>query len=173
MAHWTPHGRIDAHVLAAAEYLQTRQPYFEVKEVIALVRSGVPGTRLRGLGGVLQMINRAAKDWELEEAVLDYVEKRAKAYLHQTVGYRFKPKNEKVEVRVFEHYEDAQGRHRWQPIKAMTADELELCVVQRRKRMRGEEIRIDVYEALITQLRQLPAGATVAQVEQQVLAANP
>lgn len=148
-----------------------RQSYVEVREIVGLVKSGVPGTRLRGLGGILQVIQRAAKDWELEEAVLDFVEKRARAFLRQTKSLYFK--GEKVPVRIFETYEDAQGRHRWQPIKAMTADELELCVLQRRTRMRGEEVRIDVYEELISQLRQLGAVAKVEQVYDKVLAANP
>jgi len=170
MAKWTAYGRIDAHVQAAAEYLSSRQPYFEVKEIVSLVRTGIPGTRLRGLAGVLQVIKRDAKDWEIEKLVLEYVATRGRDYLRQTKSFKFK--NDRVEVRIFEHYEDAAGRHRWQPIGAMTADELQLCIVQRRKRMRGEEIRIEVYEDLITILRSLPAGATVGQVQDQILKAN-
>lgn len=174
MAQWKPHGRIDANVQAVAEYLQARQLHIEVREVVALVRTGIPQTSVRGFGSILNAIKRVVGDWanELEKALLWYVEKRVRDYFHQTKGFRFKRKGERVEVRLFEHHEDAQGRHLWKPIQAMTADELELCIVQRRRRMRGEEVRIDVYEEFLNELRQLPAGSTIAQVFDKVLEAK-
>lgn len=174
MAQFKAHGRIDAHVQAAAECLQARQLHLQVKEIVLLVRAGIPQTRLRGFGGVLQAAKRVIGDWadDLEKALLAYVEKRARDYLHQTKSFKFRRKGERVEVRLFEHHEDAQGRHLWKPIQAMTADELALCIQQRMSRLRAEEVRIDVYEEFLNQLRQYPVGSTVQQVFDKVLEAD-
>lgn len=171
MAKWRAYGLIDSRVQAACEYLLAHQPNHEVEEAVGLVRVGIPGTRLRGFDGVFQMMRRASKEWaaEIEKCVIEYVKKRVREYHRQTEVYVFH--GERVEVRKFENYRDTEGKHRWQPVRAMTANELATCIVERRERIAAEELRIDVYEALLDELRKASPTAKVEEVFDKVLAA--
>ncbi|GAI25830.1 unnamed protein product, partial [marine sediment metagenome] len=70
----------------------------------------------------------------------------------------------KIKIRVYECYPVGEGPRRWQLLKAMSANDLRICVRARRVQVAGHNRVIRVYETLIELLDNLGPTARVADV---------
>ena len=163
MSRFSAKDRIDAHIVAAATHV-TAGPRWQVADIVRLVRQGIPGTKLNGLDRPLEQVTRITVGWAFDRIILIYVHERVRAYLKSTATVRLARSGETVEMRLFESYRDAEGRHQWQRVTAMTKRELTLAVEQRKYRIAREQQRVSVYEALLKEMSGYPETARVSQV---------
>ena len=106
-----------------------------------------------------------------DEIVVEYIERRLAGFLQQTKTYS--TAKGPLKVRVYENYGSGQGPRRWQPLQAMAASGLRVCIAARRQKTASDQRVIRVYERLLTllleMLGQKQSDATVKDVWEEAL----
>lgn len=108
------------------------------------------------LANVLSEAKKRFSGWGIDLMVKEAIKARLSRYLQQTMKVRTRDGDE-ISVRVYECYAVGRDARRWQQLKAMTIDDLRICLMARRKQVAGHEAVISAYERAIDEMEKTGA----------------
>lgn len=108
------------------------------------------------LANILSEANKRFPGWGIDLMIKEAIKTRLSRYLQQNMKVRRRD-GEEILVRVYECYAIGQGSRRWQQLKAMTIDDLRICLMARRKQVAGHEAVIRAYERAIEEMEKTGA----------------